>query len=92
MILLYISYVMPLGAGFFAFGRTWTRMGPFDLGRRPYRALAAAATLAVLLVIWIGVQPPNQRALTVVLATLALLAASWWLGVRKTFRGPPSLK
>ena len=92
VILLYISYVMPLGAGFFAFGRTWTRMGPFDLGRRPYRALAAAATLAVLLVIWIGVQPPNQRALTVVLATLALLAASWWLGVRKTFRGPPSLK
>ena len=91
VILLYISYVMPLGAGFFAFGRTWTRMGPFDLGRPTYRALAATATLAVSLVIWIGVQPPNQRALTVTLATLALLAASWWLGVRKTFRGPPGL-
>ena len=90
--LLYISYVMPLGAGFFAIGRTWTRMGPFDLGRRVYRALAASATVAVLLVIWIGVQPPNQRTLTVIAATLALLAACWWLGVRKSFKGPPNLQ
>ncbi len=91
VILLYISYVMPLAAGFRAIGLTWTRMGPFDLGRRAYRALAATATVAVLLVIWIGVQPPNERALTVTAATLALLAAAWWLGVRKTFRGPPNL-
>jgi len=66
-------------------------MGPFDLGRPAFRALAATATLAVLLVIWIGVQPPNDRALTVTAATLALLGACWWLGVRKTFRGPPNL-
>jgi amino acid transporter len=91
VILLYISYVMPLAAGFFAIGRTWTRMGPFDIGRPTYRALAATATVAVSLVIWIGVQPPNERALMVTLATLALLAASWWLGVRKSFRGPPNL-
>jgi hypothetical protein len=92
VILLYISYVMPMAAGFFAIGHTWTRMGPFDLGRRAFRALAVTATLAVLLVIWIGIQPPNDRALTVVAATLALLAAAWWLGVRKTFRGPPNLR
>jgi amino acid transporter len=91
VILLYISYVMPLGAGFRAIGRTWTRMGPFDLGRGVYRVLAATATLAVLVVIWIGVQPPNERALTVVAATLALLGACWWLGVRRSFRGPPNL-
>jgi amino acid transporter len=90
--LLYLSYVMPVGAGFFAIGRTWTRMGPFDLGRTAYRALAAIATVAVLLILWIGVQPPNQRTLTVIAATLALLAACWWLGVRKTFRGPPNLR
>jgi hypothetical protein len=82
---------MPLAAGFFAIGGTWTRMGPFDLGRPVYRALAAIATLAVLLVTWIGVQPPNQRTLTVIATTLALLAACWWLGVRKSFRGPPNL-
>jgi amino acid transporter len=89
--LLYISYVMPLAAGIFAIGRSWTRMGPFDLGRTAYRALAATASIAVLLVIWIGVQPPNQRTLTVIAATLALLGACWWLGVRRSFRGPPHL-
>jgi len=92
VILLYLSYAMPLAAGFFAIGRSWTRMGPFDLGRTAYRALAAAAALGALLVIWIGVQPPNERALTVTGATLAVLAASWWLRIRKTFRGPPQLR
>ncbi len=89
VILLYLSYAMPLGAGFFAIGRGWTRMGPFDLGHAAYRAFAAIATLSVLLVIWIGVQPPNERALIVTAATLGLLIACWWLGVRRTFRGPP---
>ena len=92
VILLYLSYVMPLAAGFFAIGRSWTRMGPFDLGAGAYRALAAASALGALLVIWIGVQPPNERALIVTGATLAVLAASWWLRIRKTFRGPPQLR
>jgi hypothetical protein len=67
-------------------------MGPFALGRAAYRALAAASTLGVLLVIWISVQPPNGRALIVTGATLAVLVAAWWLGIRKTFRGPPQLR
>ncbi len=92
VILLYLSYVMPLGAGFFAIGGTWTRMGPFDLGRSAYRTLAAVAVLGALLVIWICVQPPNERALVVTGATLAVLAAGWWLRIRKTFRGPPQLR
>jgi amino acid transporter len=92
VILLYLSYVMPLAAGFFAIGRSWTRMGPFDLGRPAYRALAATSAVGALLVIWIGVQPPNERALIVTGATLAVLVVSWWLRIRKTFRGPPQLR
>jgi hypothetical protein len=37
------------------------------------------------------VQPPNEKALTVVLATSAVLLAAWWLGVRRRFRGPPTI-
>jgi len=40
-------------------------------------------------VVWIGVQPPNEKSLTVTLAAVAALAAAWWLGVRRRFRGPP---
>ena len=89
VILLYVSYVMPTACGFFAIGATWTRMGPFDLGPRLYKALAAVSVTGVLLVVWIGVQPPNERALTVLLASTAILLASWWIGVRRSFRGPP---
>ncbi len=90
VIFLYLSYVMPAAAGLRAYGRSWTRMGPFDLGGRLYRALAAVAVAGVALLVWIGVQPPNEKALTVTLAAVGVLGAAWWLGVRRRFDGPPA--
>jgi amino acid transporter len=89
VIFLYISYVMPAAAGFFACGKTWTRMGPFALGEGLFKALAAISVGGVLLLIWIGVQPPNEKALAVTVIAVASLTAAWWLGVRAIFRGPP---
>jgi amino acid transporter len=89
VIFLYVSYVMPTACGFFAFGKTWTKMGPFDLGSTLYKLLGAVSVLGVLLVVWIGVQPPNDKALTVLMAVSLALLASWWGGVRSRFRGPP---
>ena len=91
VIFLYLSYVMPAVAGFRAYGRSWTRMGPFDLGAATYRTLAIVSISGVALLVWIGVQPPNEKALTVTLAAAGLLAAAWWLGVRSRFKGPPSI-
>jgi amino acid transporter len=91
VIFLYLSYVMPAAAGLRAYGRSWTRMGPFDLGSRLYRTLAVVALVGVALLVWIGVQPPNDKALIVTLAAVGLLAAAWWLGVRRRFRGPPAV-
>jgi amino acid transporter len=89
VIFLYLSYVMPTLCGFFAIGKTWTQMGPFDLGPKLYRALGAVSVAGVLFVVWIGVQPPNDKALTVLLAASVLLGAGWWLRVQRVFRGPP---
>ncbi len=89
VIFLYLSYVMPTLVGVRAYGRTWTKFGPFDLGGPLYRSLAVVSVLGAALLVWIGVQPPNEKALTVVLATSAVLLAAWWLGVRRRFRGPP---
>lgn len=91
VIFLYVSYVMPTMAGFFAFGNTWTKMGPFNLGKALYKTVAVASVLGVSVVIWIGVQPPNGKALTVMLVAVAVLLASWWFGVRRIFRGPPTM-
>jgi hypothetical protein len=92
VIFLYLSYVMPTLVGLRAFGRTWTRFGPFHLGGPLYKSLAVVSVLGAGLLVWIGVQPPNEKALTVVLVMVGLLLAAWWLGLRRRFRGPPAMK
>ena len=89
VVFLYLSYVMPTIVGLRALGRTWTRMGPFDLGPRIYRTLGVVAIAGVALLVWIGVQPPNEKALGVTLGMTAVLLIAWWLRVRRSFRGPP---
>jgi amino acid transporter len=91
VIFLYISYVLPAVAGFFAHGRTWTAMGPWHLGRW-YKPLAVVSVLFCVFLIVIGMQPPNQQAVWLVGAAVGLLAAAWFAFERKRFRGPPQIK
>jgi amino acid transporter len=87
-ILLYISYVLPTVLGLFAYGRRWTRMGRWDLGRW-YRPLAALSVAFCLALIAIGLQPPNEKSVWILGATLALMALVWVARAKRTFRGPP---
>jgi amino acid transporter len=90
-ILLYMSYVLPVAAGFFAIGRTWTRMGPWHLGVW-YRPLAALAALGCMFLIIVGMQPPNQQAEWIVGGVVVLLLIIWFGLERKRFKGPPQVK
>jgi amino acid transporter len=87
-ILLYISYVLPTALGLLAYGRTWTVMGPWDLGRW-YRPLAALSVLGCLALLAIGVQPPNEKTGWIVGGALLVLGAVWFGGARRRFAGPP---
>jgi len=89
-VFLYISYVLPTAAGFLAHGRTWTRMGPWHLGRW-YRPLAVLAVLGCVALIVIGMQPPNEQAVWIVGGALPALAATWFGFERNRFRGPPQI-
>ena len=88
-IFLYLSYVIPTALGLFAWGRTWTAMGPWHLGRW-YRPLAVVAVVFCGLLVVVGVQPPNDKALWIVLGSVAVLAAVWFARERGRFAGPPS--
>jgi len=91
VIMLYISYVMPTIVGIFAYGKSWTKMGPFDLGGPLYKTIGVIAVLGVCALIFAGIQPPNEKALPVTLVTTVLLFAAWHLGVKKKFAGPPMI-
>ncbi|KAF0179806.1 MAG: amino acid transporter [Limisphaerales bacterium] len=88
VIFLYISYALPVAAGFLAHGRTWTRMGPWQIGRL-YRPLAVVSVLGCLFLIVIGMQPPNEQAVKIVGGTVVLLLAVWFGLEKRRFKGPP---
>jgi amino acid transporter len=87
-VFLYISYVLPTALGAWAHGRTWTVMGPWDLGRwfRPLAVLSVAGCAGLIVV---GVQPPNERAVWVVGGVGLALAVAWFGFARHHFTGPP---
>jgi amino acid transporter len=87
-IALYLSYSMPIAAALFAYGRTWTVMGPWDMGGS-FRLVAVACIAIALTIFYIGVQPPNDLALKV-LGVIAVITALVWFGVEmRRFKGPP---
>lgn len=90
-VFLYVSYVLPVVAGLLAHGRTWNRFGPFQLGSA-FKPLAVLATLGCLFLLVIGVQPPNQQALPILGATVAVMGVMWFALERRRFAGPPKLE
>lgn len=91
VIFLYVSYIIPAVLGLRAYGRTWTVMGPFHIGGW-YRVLSAVCVLGCGLLIGIGIQPPNDAALWIVLGALALTALVWFGFERRRFVGPPMIR
>lgn len=88
-IFLYISYVIPTSLGLFAYGRTWTRMGPWNLGGPLYRLMAVISVLGCGIILLVGVQPPNDKNLWTIAGSLILTAVVWLAYERKRFKGPP---
>jgi amino acid transporter len=89
-IFLYLSYVLPTALGAWAYGRSWTAMGPWDLGRL-YQPLAVFSVIGCLVLIIIGMQPPNERSVWVVGTTSLALFVGWFGMARHRFPGPPQV-
>jgi len=88
-ILLYLSYVLPIAAGLYAHGRSWRRFGPWHLGRW-YPPLAWLSVLGCLFLLFIGVQPPNDLALPLILGCVVTMCVAWFGLERRRFAGPPA--
>ena len=83
-------FTVPIALGFFAIGTAkWPKMGPWDIGIPLYRLFAVLSVLGMALIIYIAVQPPNDKVLWITLVFLVITAIIWVLFENKRFRGPP---
>ena len=78
LIFLFLSFTVPIALGFFAIGTSkWPKMGPWDIGIPLYRFFAVLSVLCMALIIYIAVQPPNDKVLWITLVFLVLTAIIW---------------
>ena len=79
---------MPIAAGMLAFNKSWKTFGPWNIGTKfPIVAMFCIAIAAVIF--FIGVQPPNDKALLFMAVIIAVTIAVWFGIERKRFQGPP---
>jgi amino acid transporter len=89
VIFLFLSFAMPILFSLFVHGKSWAKMGPWSLGGA-YKPIAVGSLVAMVLIFFIGVQPPNGKALYITLAFFAITAVLWFAVENGRFQGPPT--
>jgi hypothetical protein len=91
LVFLFLSFTIPLIAGFFAYGGRNGR--PPVPGRcRPgvYKLVTLLSVVGMAVILFIAVAPPNERVLYVVLGFIAIALIVWVLVENRRFEGPPT--
>ena len=89
VIFLFFSFAIPIALGLLAYGKSWTKMGPWDLGGPMFKLVAVLSILAALFIFFIGVQPPNDWALYITVGFIILAGIIWVAFENRRFQGPP---
>ena len=87
-VFLYVSYIIPIGAGIFAEGKTWTKKGPFDLGGMS-KPIALLAIIGGAVLAFVGFQEPYQLVGEFLAVAIVVLVVVWFAFERNRFAGPP---
>jgi amino acid transporter len=90
VIFLFFSFAIPIVLGVFAWGTSkWPTMGPWNMGRTAYIAVAVLVVISMILIFVIGIQPPNQWALNITVGFVVIAAIVWFAFENRRFKGPP---
>ena len=90
VIFLFFSFAIPIALGLVAYGGPkWPKMGPWNIGRGGYTLFSVLSLVSMVLIFFIGVQPPNDKALPVTVGFLILTAVVWFVFENRRFKGPP---
>jgi amino acid transporter len=90
VIFLFLSFAVPIASGISAYGTSkWPKMGPWTLGKPLFTLVAVLSILSMVLIFFIGIQPPNDWALWITLGFLVITAIVWFAFESRRFEGPP---
>jgi amino acid transporter len=90
VIFLFLSFSVPIALALFAHGTPkWDKMGPWDLGPFWFKVSCVLSLISMVLIFFIGIQPPNDWALWIVIAFLVITGLVWLLFENRRFQGPP---
>jgi hypothetical protein len=85
VIFIFLSYFVPVTLAFFAHGTPkWQRIGPWDLGRNWFKIVCVLSLISMVLIFFIGIQPPNDWALYITVGFL-VLPQQLWPDARRSF-------
>ena len=90
LVFLFLSFSVPLIAGFFAYGTAkWPNPGPWAMSEGLYKLVTILSVVGMAVILFIAVAPPNERVLWVVLGFIALALVIWFAFENRRFQGPP---
>lgn len=90
VIFLFLSFTVPITLGLVTIGgEKWPKMGPWNMGIPMYRLIAVLSILAMALLFFLGIQPPNDYALPITVGFLILSLVIWVAVENRRFQGPP---
>jgi amino acid transporter len=88
-VFLYLSYVMAIAVGLRSeMNGKWTKKGPFSLGGAS-KLIATLAIIGCAILIYVGVQPPNEKVGYLIVIMIVVMVALWYAFERSRFEGPP---
>lgn len=91
LVFLFLSFTVPLIAGFFAYGTAkWPNPGPWAMSTGLYKLVTLLSVIGMAVILYIAVAPPNERVLYVVLGFVALALVLWFAVESRRFEGPPT--
>ncbi len=90
VIFLFLSFALPIALGLFTIGTAkWPNMGPWNMGIPAYRLVAVLVIISMIVIFFIGIQPPNDWALEITVGFLVLTGIVWFAFENRRFMGPP---
>ena len=90
VIFLFLSFAFPIALGLVAIGGPkWPTMGPWNMGAGAFKLVGVLSLISMVVMFYIGIQPPNDWALEITVGFVVLALIIWVAFENRRFQGPP---